>query len=111
MKMNVYSVQDRIRQREYRVVFSETDGALCRDNIPIDARTQSNPAGLPFNDIRYAQIATYNTETHKFTNCEEREIDILKAYKFNVETPAEKVDEKTAKPLSEIVKEEQIKEI
>lgn len=92
-KLNVYSVQDAIRGREIRITMSETDGAMARDNLPLDIRSKENPAGLPFNDIEYIKIAEYDTEIHKFINVEHQKVDILTAYKFKVETQVEKMED------------------
>lgn len=111
MKLNVYSVRDAIRGAEIRLGFSETDGAFCRDSVPIDIRSRDNPAGLPFNDVAYYQIAEYDTQTHKFINIEERQLDILKSYQFKVEKEIERVDDKKEKPLAKKVEDENIKNL
>lgn len=95
MIFNVYSFIDRVSGRERRVFFSETDGSACRDNIEFDVRSEKNPAGFPFKDIKYVCIAKYDSETHKFENLEPRELDILSCYEFRTasETPITKVDD------------------
>lgn len=93
MLFNVYSVRDKISNREIRVFFAVTHGQACRDNIEIDLRSQKNPAGLPFNDLEYWNIARYDNEKHVFSppindegiECDEYKIDILKSYQFQVE--------------------------
>lgn len=109
-KLNVYSVQDAIRNREIRITMSETDGAMARDNLPLDIRSKDNPAGLPFNDIAYIKIAEYDTEAHKFINTEPKQIDVLTAYKFKVESPVEKMEDGT-EGMNERLKKAQIENI
>lgn len=90
MQFNVYSARDKIKGREFRIILAETDGAMCRDNLPLDIRNKDNPIGIPFNDLEYVQVATYDSEKGEFKNTEHRTIDIMKAYKFKVETKAER---------------------
>lgn len=104
MIYNVYRVVDKIKKREVRIFFSETDGSACRDQINFDVRSEQNPAGLPFVDIQYSQIGTYDTDNHHFENVEERIIDIEKSYAFRHPEREMQKEEISANKLEESVK-------
>lgn len=93
MTQNVYGMYDKQSNRVLRIIFSDNDSTLCRDNVPGDLRSEKNPFGLPFNDLGYKFIATYDTEDLSFVNAERvRDVDILKSYSFKVEKPMDKKD-------------------
>lgn len=89
MKQNVYVTFDKVRNRALRVFFEDNNSSAMRENVPRDLRSQDNPIGLPFQDLAYKQIATYDTETMQFENISPIEIDILGSYQFKVEKPME----------------------
>lgn len=97
MLQNVYVAQDKISGRGYRIIFADNDGTLCRDNINQDLRSEKNLIGLPFKDLAYIHIATYDTENFTFKNVPSRDVDILNSYQFKIEKPVEKED--VNKPL------------
>lgn len=105
MKFNVYRVTDKIKNREVRIFFAETDGSAARDQIGFDVRSEQNPAGLPFQDIQYSQIATYDSELHLFENVTERVIDIEKSYRFRHPEKEMKKEEVSPEKLEKFVKE------
>ena len=90
MRQNVYVAFDKVSGRSFRIIFSDNDSTMVRDNVNIDIRSDKNPIGLPFKDLGYKHIANYNTETLFFENVENREIDILKSYDFKIEKPMTK---------------------
>lgn len=61
MILNVYSVCDgAANDYERRLGYASTDGAFCRDNVRVDIFDEkSNPFGLPYNDLHYFHVATY----------------------------------------------------
>lgn len=85
MVQNVYGMYDKQSGRVLRIIFADNDSTLCRDNVPGDLRSEKNPFGLPFNDLGYKYIATYDTEALTFENTVVRDVDILKSYSFKVE--------------------------
>ena len=92
MIIKVYSVFDSVSKIERRIGFGNTHGAFVRDNLPIDIyNQQTNPHGLPLNDLQYIYIADYETDSHKFTNLENPVVvDILKSYNFGSENQAQR---------------------
>ena len=100
MKQNVYILIDKCSCRGIRVIFSDNDSTMCRDNLPSDIRSENRPFGLPFNDIGYTQIAEYDTELKKFINVEPREVDIMNSYQFKFEKPLDKKPELTEEDLN-----------
>ena len=93
MVQNVYGMYDKQSGRVLRIIFADNDSTLCRDNVPGDLRSEKNPLGLPFNDLGYKYLATYDTEALTFENTEcIRDVDILNSYNFKVERPMENKD-------------------
>lgn len=75
MKQNVYIVRDKVSNTTLSISISPTDGAFMRDILP-------NVFSMrPKDDVEYAQIAFYDTETFSITPCPMR-ICSMEAYKF-----------------------------
>lgn len=100
MTQNVYILVDKMSNRGIRVIFSDNDSTMVRDNVSADIRSEQRPFGLPFQDISYVQIAEYDTELKKFVNVEPREVDILKSYNFKFEKSLDKKPELTQEDLN-----------
>lgn len=93
MVQNVYVMYDKQSGRGLRLVFADNDSTLCRDNVPGDLRSEKNPIGLPFNDLGYKYIATYDTDDMTFENTDViRDVDIFNSYNFKIERPLDKKD-------------------
>lgn len=100
MTQNVYVLVDKMSGRGIRVIFSDNDSTMVRDNLTVDIRSDNRPFGLPFQDISYVQIAEYDTQLKKFVNVEPRDVDILKSYNFKIEKSLEKKPDLTQEELN-----------
>lgn len=93
MELSLYAVCDRANNGALkRLAFGGVPGAFCRDNVNLDLLSKDNPTGLPFADLLYVRIGLFDTETFELKSIPREEIDIKKAYRFQFETPAEKID-------------------
>lgn len=99
MIQKVYVMCDKQSDRALRIIFSDNDSTMVRDNVERDIRSEHNPIGLPFQDLVYKQIATYDTESLTFVNIEPEVVDILKSYNFKIEKPLDKKPELTENDL------------
>ena len=90
MIQKVYVMCDKQSDRALRIIFSDNDSTMVRDNVERGIRSEHNPIGLPFQDLVYKQIATYDTEKLTFVNVEPEVVDILKSYNFKIEKPLDK---------------------
>lgn len=97
MLLNCYVLVDKVSTRMVKVVFACTDGELVRNNIPVDCRSDQNPAGLPFQDVEYRCVGTFDTDTFVLSSSDIRTVDILKSYNFKIENPVKDLDKKNNK--------------